>query len=192
MFPPAAVQRAAAATIEVLRRPGDAVSWVKPDNLHYTLRFIGEVGEDGARRIAEAARDSAARCPAFDATLGNLGAFPDAPRARALWLGLSTGARELVALAQALEVALESRGFECLRKKFQPHLTIGRVRDPREDWTSRLASAPSIDPANATFRVERLCVVESQLDPRGSIYTIREAAALGGCSGGSDRAPSLR
>ena len=180
VFPPAAVQRAAAAMIDALRRPGDGVSWVKPDNLHYTLRFIGEVGEDGARRIGEAARVAAARCAPFDATLGGAGAFPSAHRARVLWIGMPAGDREFVALARALEAALEPRGFERERKPFSPHLTIGRVRDPREDWAPRLAAAPAIDPAHAGFRVDRLCVVESRLDPRGSIYTVRETAALAG------------
>jgi 2'-5' RNA ligase len=180
VFPPADVQRAAAETIEAIRRPGDAVSWVKPDNLHYTMRFIGEVGEDGARRIAEAARQAAASRPAFDAVLGGAGAFPNPRHARVLWLGMTAGAAELVALAEALETALERRGFEPEGRRFSPHLTLGRVRDPQEDWTPRLAAAPSIDAARARFRVDRLCVVESRLNPKGSIYTIREAAPLAG------------
>ena len=97
-----------------------------------------------------------------------------------LWLGLTTGAAELVALAEALESALEPRGFERERRAFSPHLTIGRVRAGDADWTSKLAAAPPLDPAEAGFRVERLCVVESRLDPRGSVYTIREAVALAG------------
>jgi len=180
VFPPVAVQHAAAAAIEALRAPGDGVSWVKPDNLHYTLRFIGEVGDDGARRITEAARVAAAQCTPFEATLGGVGAFPNAHRARVLWIGMSAGGRELVMLAQELAAALEPRGFERERKAFSPHLTIGRVRDPREDWVPRLAAAPEIDPVCAGFRVDRLCVVESRLDPRGSVYTVREAAPLGG------------
>ena len=179
VFPPAEVQLAAGRAIAALRRPGDGVSWVKPDNLHYTLRFIGEVGDDGARRIAEATRAAAARCAPFDATLGSAGAFPNARRARVLWLGLTAGAAELVALAAALESALEPRGFERERRAFSPHLTIGRVRADVADWTPVLAAAPPIDPASAVFRVERLCVVESRLDPRGSVYTVREAAPLG-------------
>ncbi len=55
VFPGAAVQRAAHAAGEALRKPGDGVSWVKQENLHYTMRFLGDVGADGARRAAEAA-----------------------------------------------------------------------------------------------------------------------------------------
>ena len=69
---------------DALRRPDDRVSWVKLENLHYTMRFIGEVGEDGARRVAAAADEAASDVAAFEAVLGGLGAFPNARRARAV------------------------------------------------------------------------------------------------------------
>ena len=181
VFPPPDVQQAAAAVIETLRRPGDGVSWVRPDNLHYTLRFIGEVGEDGARRVAEAAGVTAGRHTAFDAALGGVGAFPNARRARVIWLGMTSGERELVALARDLEAALEPRGFPRDSRPFSPHLTLGRVREPRQDWTARLAAAPAAPPEpTMRFRVDRLCVVESRLNPRGSIYTVRAEPRLAG------------
>src|SRR5881394_3605308 len=76
VFPPREVRDAAYALSEALRRPGDLVSWVKPDHLHYTLRFIGEVGEDGARRVGLAADDAVRGATAFDAAPGGVGAFP--------------------------------------------------------------------------------------------------------------------
>ncbi len=177
VFPPVAVQRAAHAAGEALRHPGDGVSWVRPENLHYTLRFLGEVGEDGARRAAAAAGEAAAGEHAFDAALGALGAFPDARRARVIWIGLSAGAEPLVSLARALESALRARGFDRADKPFSPHLTLGRVRTPGTEWTARLAAAP----VEATaFRVDRLRVVESELSPQGSRYTVRADAPLAG------------
>lgn len=176
VFPPPAVQVAAYAATERLRKPGDGVSWVKPENLHYTMRFLGEVGADGARRAGEAARAAAGAQDAFDAELGTLGAFPDARRARVIWVGLGTGADRLVALARTLASELRTRGFEREKQKFNAHLTLGRVREPRADWTERLAG---VTPAGETaFRVETIQVVESQLSPRGSIYTVREEARL--------------
>ena len=83
VFPPEPVQRAAFAAIEALRRPGDGVSWVKRENLHYTMRFLGEVGEDGARRAAEAAAEAAARSRAFPAALSGLGRLSRARSGRA-------------------------------------------------------------------------------------------------------------
>jgi 2'-5' RNA ligase len=180
VFPPPGIQSAAASVIEALRRPGDGVSWVKPDNLHYTLRFIGEVGEDGARRVAEAARESTRGRTAFEATLGGVGAFPNAPRARVIWLGMTAGEGELVAIAKALADALAKRGFERERQAFSAHLTLGRVREPNADWAERLASARVPDAPALRFRVERVSVVQSTLSPKGSIYVVRESAVLAG------------
>ncbi len=176
VFPPPQVQRAARAVSDALAHPGDGVSWVKADNLHFTLRFLGEVGEDGARRASEAAREAAAGEARFDAALGAPGAFPDAARARVIWLGLSAGAEPLVRLARALERALRARGFEPADRAFTPHLTLGRVRTPGADWAMRLGAA-RVGPA--AFPVERLCVMESVLSPGGSRYTVRERAPLG-------------
>jgi 2'-5' RNA ligase len=176
VFPPAAVQRAAHAASEALRRPGDSVSWVKPDNLHYTLRFLGELGEEGARRAGEAAAEAAATERAFEATLGGLGAFPDARRARVIWMGMTAGAEPLERLARTLEGALRKRGFDPADRPFSAHLTLGRVRTPGSDWTPRLAAA-RVEPSR--FVVDRMVVVQSQLTPKGSNYTVRSEAALG-------------
>jgi 2'-5' RNA ligase len=177
VVPPPATQALAASVIDALRSPGDGVSWVKPDNLHYTVRFIGEVGEDGARRVGEAAREASAAVPRFEATLGSAGAFPDAKRARVLWLGLAAGDAPFAKLARALEAALARRGFAPESRGFNAHLTLGRVREPR-DWTAALAGvgAPVADAAR--FAVDALQVIVSRLSSRGSIYTVRERAEL--------------
>jgi 2'-5' RNA ligase len=179
VFPPAEIQRAAVATIDALRREGDGVSWVREDNLHYTLRFLGEVGESGARRVADAAERAVQGFAAFDAELGSPGAFPNARRARVLWLGMARGERPLVELAQALEAELGRLGFEKEGRGFSPHLTIGRVRELGHDWTGALEAARAAT-TGARFRVDRLSVVESRLNPKGSIYTVRHEAKLAG------------
>jgi len=172
VFPPPAIQNAVHALADSLRRPGDGVSWVKADNLHYTLRFIGDVGEDGARRVAEAAAEAAAAHVAFDATLGGLGAFPNPRRARVIWIGLAGGAEPLETLARDLEAALRQRGFDRADHAFTAHLTLGRIREAGPDWSARLAAVPALDPSLA-FRIDRIGVIESQLSPKGSIYTVR-------------------
>ena len=176
VFPAPEVQAAVAAAIEALRRPGDGVSWVKRENLHFTLRFLGEVGASGARRAGAAAAEAAAAHQAFDAAPSGLGAFPGERRARVLWVGLSEGAAPLEALARDLERALERRGFEPEGRAFTAHLTIGRVREPGRDWTEALASVrlPAM-----RWRVERLQVIRSTLSPKGSIYEEIAGARLG-------------
>ncbi len=179
VFPPAAAQDLAFGVIEGLRRPGDGVSWVKRDNLHYTLRFLGEIGEDGLRRATEAAREAASGGPAFDAMLGACGAFPSAKRARVLWLGLAAGEEPLLGLARRLETALARRGFAPEGRDFSAHLTIGRVREPGPDWGARLAAVKSLEGGrDAGFRVSALSVMKSTLSPKGSIYEVIAAAPL--------------
>ncbi len=177
VFPPAHVQEAVFAAAEMLKRPGDGVSWVKRENLHYTLRFMGELGDSGARRVGDAADEAARTATAFAAALGLLGAFPSAKRARVLWAGMTDGAEPLTALARTLESALKRRGFEPADHPFSAHLTIGRVRDPRADWGERLA-AVRVEPAAARFTVDRLRVMESRLSPQGSTYTVVHEARL--------------
>lgn len=179
VFPPASVQAAAHEVTAALRRPDDRMSWVKRENLHYTMRFLGDLGADGERRAGEAAREAAAKHPPFDATLGAPGAFPNPRRARVVWLGLAAGAEALQALARDLESALRARGFERADKPFAAHLTLGRARDRDRDVSAALAGAVV---APASFRVGELLVVRSTLSPKGSIYETSVRAPLGGAS----------
>jgi 2'-5' RNA ligase len=141
---------------------------------------MGKLGEHGVTRVLEAARRAAEGSAPFAATLGEVGAFPNARRARVLWLGLSEGADALVTLAKALERALHGQGFDPADRPFTPHLTIGRVRRGDADWSARFA-ALAADPAHAwapSFTVDRIRVVQSTLSPGGSIYQVRAEAAL--------------
>ena len=184
VFPPPPAQSLAfAAERRVRDAAGSAagrVSWVRLDNLHYTLKFLGEVGEDGARRAADGAREAAGSLAAFDVTLGLAGAFPNPHHARVLWLGLERGAEEFRELARRLDRSLSKRGFDREQRAFSPHLTIGRVRDGGHDWTAALASCASLaaEPA-ARFRVGAVRVMKSTLSPKGSIYEVLEEAPLG-------------
>lgn len=178
VFPPPEAQGEAALVIERLRRTGDGVSWVRRENLHYTLRFMGEVGESGLKRVVEAACEGATGHRRFEAALGGAGAFPDAARARVLWLGMSAGSEALVALAKSVEQALRRRGFERADHPFTAHLTLGRVRTRDEDWGPRLAAESLAADPLARFVVDRVTVVESTLSPKGSRYEARAEAAL--------------
>lgn len=175
IFPPPEIQAAAHRGTESMRGRGDGVAWVRSENLHLTMRFLGESSDDDARRAGEAARAAAARVPSFTASLGEAGAFPNARRARVLWLGLSAGEYEVTALANALEEALEAQGFPREGRRFAPHLTLGRMRSGEADWTARLA-AVSVDPT--PWRVSELRLVRSTLASSGARYETALAVPL--------------
>ena len=174
VFPPPEVQQAVHRQLAALRGGREPIAWVRRENLHLTLRFLGEVDEGTCAAAAAAARETAARHGAFEVVLGAPGAFPDARHARVLWLGLAGGALESRAIAASLEEALVARGFAPAEPPFTPHLTVGRPR-ARVDWTPRFAALP---PLQAAFRVHELVLVESVLAPGGSRYAVRERFPL--------------
>ncbi len=187
VFPPPDVVEALARTVESIRRPGDSVSWVKAANIHYTLRFLGELGDSrvaAAGRAGEAAVVGLAR---FALRLGAPGLFPNPLRPRVLWLGTSEGGDALRLLARSLDEALRREGFAPPDKPFAPHLTLGRVREggrahepgrthePGGTRESGQAGAAAHAFCAATFpslafEVAALALIHSTLDPRGSIY----------------------
>src|SRR5512134_1285875 len=119
VFPPPDVQQAAYRAADPLRIGHDAVAWVKRENLHYTMRFLGEVDDAAAERAAGAMREAAATRQRFGAALGGFGAFPSAKRARVLWVGMVQGAEPMRLLASALDEALTRHGFEPADQAFE-------------------------------------------------------------------------
>jgi 2'-5' RNA ligase len=176
IFPPPDVQRAAYHAADPLRSSREQVAWVKRENLHYTVRFLGDCDEAATERAAFAMREAAANRARFGASIGGFGAFPNARRARVLWLGTLQGAEPMRLLAGSLEAALARQVFDPADQPFEPHLTVGRVRAPG-DWTARLIDAPTVE---ARFAVDRLRLVKSVLGPGGSRYEVVAEAELAG------------
>ena len=169
VFPPSDVAARIAAALDALRAPGDGVSWVRSTNLHFTLRFLGDLAfhdVEAARRAAALAARGAAP---FRLVLGGHGMFPNSLQPKVLWLGVKDGADALVALAAQLEITLAGEGFPPPDKAFTPHLTLARVRD-RADGAAvgrRFAAATL---AGEAFEVGDLVVVKSTLGAGGPRY----------------------
>ena len=154
--------------------------WVAPDHLHFTLKFLGEITGAEVTRAGEAARQVAARTGSFAITVAGMGAFPSPRRPQVVWAGVSDGADRLIALAADLDAALHRMKFPRERRPFQPHLTVARVRrsGPAPDLTAILQELSGVPVG--TQAVEALLVMESTLDPSGSIYRQVEEVRLGG------------
>jgi len=171
--------RSAAVTVlrEMKRAAGDGpLSWTKDEQLHFTLAFLGEQPDSAVARL----RDAAAPCaqqPAFDLSLSGAGAFPNPRRPRVLWLGAGDGGPELEQLAAALASGLRSAGFELEDRPFRAHLTVARVKPGGERGASRALGAAAQGEI-ARMRVERLCLVQSQLSPHGARHTVVHEIAL--------------
>jgi len=139
--------------------------WVDPGNFHLTLRFIGEVGEDVAADIDDALSRLQAR--RFTLQLAGTGVF-GGDRPRALWVGVERQP-ELVALRDKIEQAVIRIGLDPEPRKFAPHVTLARLRDPALDHLGEFLAA------NAQFRapplpVEHFSLIASFPTKAGSIY----------------------
>jgi len=177
VFPPRDVAEALAAALADIAKPGEGVSWVKPGNVHYTMRFLGDLAEGRVGAAKRAAAAAVAGIAPFDVRLGGVGAFPNERKARVIWLGAEAGRDELVLLAKSLEVALGRERFERADHPFAPHLTLGRVRDPLSA-PAALARLQALAWPELAFRVDALHVVKSTLHPQGSKYETLAQCAL--------------
>lgn len=175
---PEEVRRAVGMTIEELRGFGADVGWVRPENLHLTLRFLGEQGERELDRVREALAEATAEASPFTVSLQGLGAFPLRGTPRVIWVGVAEGADQLSALQAAVEAALAQRGFRPEERAFHPHLTIGRVRGTR--GIQALAGALRDEQLFGEAEVAVVHLMCSDLHPGGARYSVLGGFALGG------------
>ena len=173
-------RRAVADVSSVLRaRPGgDAVRWVRPENLHVTLRFLGDIDPARVASLAAHVRAQTAALAPFALRLGALASFPPGRRPRVVVLELAPG-EPLAALAEAVERGVVAAGCAPEPRAFRGHLTLGRVREGR---TPPALVALAVPPA--IFDVTESVLFASELHPSGSRYTPLERVPLGGAGGG--------
>ena len=153
-----------------LRRIDAQASWVKPSNIHLTLKFLGDVESSRLDRVRDAVERASGSTSRFQVTAGTAGCFPSPKNPRVLWVGLTELPDELLKLHKQIEDSLAREGFPREAKRFSPHLTIARLRAPRN--AAQLADAliaTGFEPE--TFEAREVIVMRSDLDPKGSIYT---------------------
>lgn len=147
-----------------VRTAAPSIGWTRRNNLHLTLRFLGEVEEARIDPLAEAIAPWVRRLPPPHVRLVGGGAFPDARRPKVLWIGAETALGPLVS---AMDGALERLGFPVEERPFVPHLTVGRVRDGRAD---RVVAAMRELREVATFAPTSVVLYESLPSPEGVRY----------------------
>lgn len=163
-----------AAAIETLRQKRiDNLRLVRPEGVHLTLKFLGDIEVSQVPQVAGAMQQAASRHTPFSLTLGAPGVFPNTNRARVLWIGVDGDLEALKSLQAEVEEALTSVGFAAERQPFNPHLTIGRMhhrasRSDRQRAADALAAIPL--PANQTVAVNAISLMKSALLPDGAIY----------------------
>jgi 2'-5' RNA ligase len=176
---PRAVQEAADRLAKRLQAAGADVRWVAAQNLHFTLKFLGDVAAERTPEICRAVAQAAAAQEPFEVEIRGAGAFPALRRPRTLWLGSAAGKEPFCDLQAKVDKELRKLGFAREHRAFEPHLTIGRVRDGRHglEQLARLLEEER-DFAAGSMSVTELVTFSSELSPRGSIYTPLGRAAL--------------
>jgi 2'-5' RNA ligase len=166
---------------ELERRLEDAgviPRWIAPENLHLTLRFLGQISPAQLTRVVHAARDAAAEAAPFQISLAGVGAFPTTSRPRVVWVGIADGAAAVKDLSERLDDALARQRFPKEPRPLHPHLTIARVREPGR-MTALQAAAASLGGMEIGRQgVSSLVVMESHLRPAGALYVPVEEVPL--------------
>ena len=146
------------------------VRWPRPEQMHLTMKFLGEVPDDDVEAVCAAAGQVAAQVPPFEMRLGRCGCFPPQGRVRIVHVGLEEESGALQRCRDLCEEAFHDLGFAKERRPFTPHLTLGRVREDRTDGRLRQA-VQGLSCGTVVQSVEALDVVESLLLPAGAQYT---------------------
>ncbi|MFZ0544737.1 MAG: RNA 2',3'-cyclic phosphodiesterase [Candidatus Promineifilaceae bacterium] len=151
-----------------------AVRWVAPENMHLTLRFLGDTPKGKLPDIT-AELDAITRdFQPIRLHLDEIGCFPNRKRPRVIWAGLAGETQQLNALQHRIEMAVESLGWKGEKRLFRPHLTIGRVKDSSQ--ANRLAWEQQLE--RKAVAVTAVNLIESLLRPHGPVYTIRHVSSL--------------
>ena len=160
---------------------GDArssVKWVKPEQMHLTLVFLGEVSEGHAPAIVDSVNQPVAM-PAFGITFQGLGVFPSHGGPRALWVGITDGGAELSELQREIARRVTDAGIVLESRPFHPHLTLGRWRQSRPSDRRRILSASRPDVVTRVA-VPVATLYQSRISSAGPTYTALARANLAG------------
>lgn len=183
VFPPEEVLDALDGLRQHLEPGLSGLRWVARPNLHFTFRFFGDLTLEQIDRAKAVLDATVPGAVPFELELSGVGVFPNWRRPRVLWVGTGKGHAVMEALARSLERGFRDAGLGKSDKKFVPHLTVGRWRDTRGlDPGASESTCRSVG-AIASFTMNEVGIIRSELSPQGSRYTVLHHAALAGARG---------
>lgn len=151
-------------------KKGD-VKWVAPENIHLTLKFLGEIKDEQVVDVCNVVKDVASRHHSFELEVGSVGSF-GGRSARVLWVGIGKGKDSLLQLQKDLEQQLASSGWPPEQREFAGHLTLCRVKNSQAGVKLAAVTEDYKDFKLGTIEADSVCVYQSQLAPSGPIYTV--------------------
>jgi 2'-5' RNA ligase len=162
--------------------PPGLIRWVRPEGIHLTLKFLGVAEADRIEAVSEALQDACLPTTPFTLSIGGLGVFPNPRRPRVLWLGVDEPSGTLPRLQAAIERAISPLGFPTERRRFIPHLTLGRVKRGRGPAELEALGEYATRAKVRVGEMEARCVylMRSDLRPAGAVYTELATAPFAG------------
>lgn len=167
---PDALKAGIATVQDRLKGAGVDAAWSRPEGMHLTLKFLGEVSAAGVPGILKALTAAASGTEHFRLGVEGVGAFPNPASARVVWLGLTGDLEALSALQVTVEQAMAGLGIAREERPYTPHLTLGRIKliRKRAAWLGGLAGVR--DSRLSGFEVAAINLIESQRRPSGAVY----------------------
>lgn len=155
-----------------LKTTGADVKWVSEENFHITLKFLGDTPQENIDELIKVMEATLSDFEPFRLKFNGVGVFPNMKRPKVVWIGLGAAHREMAAMAEAIEEAVEPLGFEKESRPFKSHLTIGRVRSTRgtPDLIKQMERLKDFD--GGSMKLEEIHLMQSELTGSGPIYTV--------------------
>jgi len=156
------------------------VRWVEPQNLHFTLHFLGDTDPQEIPDIVKKIKEEVGIFAPFSLNLAGVGAFPREGKVKVVWAGVGRGRQEMQKLQPLVLKGLEKAGIDIGENRFHPHLTLGRVKNKSNTRPLRLLMEKERGFSSSDFSVSSIQLMKSQLTPEGPIYTVLEEICLRG------------
>lgn len=158
---------------------GRGVRWMRPEEYHLTLKFVGDLEERDLPEICDLLTEMAVECKPFEMELKGAGCFPPAGGVRIVWAGLSEPTGRLAELQSRSEALFSGLGYKQEHRAFSPHVTIARVRDARRSQELRAAVGRHADFSGGTQAVDEVVLFQSILEREGPRYVAMSRHHLG-------------
>lgn len=178
---PSEIKKVVARVSEELRQSTLKARWVKVDNIHLTVVFMGNIETEDIPAIAQGVNEVCQTFGSFDLSIKGVGCFPNRSNPRVLWLGLDGDLEPMSDFRDALQGNLTGFGIKEEKRKFKPHLTLGRFRKPKKmDSNEEQLLSKYEDLSSPVCSLKELILFKSDLKPTGAVYTKMEAWPLTG------------